>query len=66
MATGAVEAMIVDVQCIMPSLSQLCKNFHTLLITTSAKGQDRGGQTRRFSIPKMPSRRPKRSSRRPS
>ena len=35
--TGAVEAMIVDVQCIMPALSSLCNCFHTKLITTSPK-----------------------------
>jgi anaerobic carbon-monoxide dehydrogenase catalytic subunit len=35
--TGAVEAMIVDVQCIMQSLSDLSKRFHTKLITTSSK-----------------------------
>lgn len=35
--TGAVEAMIVDVQCIMPSLSRLAKCYHTKLITTSPK-----------------------------
>jgi len=36
-ATGAVEAMIVDVQCIMPALGDLCESFHTRLVTTSAK-----------------------------
>jgi len=35
--TGAVDAMIVDVQCIMPALSSLCNCFHTRLITTSPK-----------------------------
>jgi carbon-monoxide dehydrogenase catalytic subunit len=35
--TGAVEAMIVDVQCIMQSLSELSKKFHTKFITTSTK-----------------------------
>jgi carbon-monoxide dehydrogenase catalytic subunit len=35
--TGAVEAMVVDVQCIMQALSGLVDNFHTLLITTSPK-----------------------------
>ena len=34
-ATGIVEAMIVDSQCIMPSLPDLCECFHTKLITTS-------------------------------
>jgi len=39
MMTGLVEAMMVDVQCIMPSLAQEAKNFHTKVITTSAKGR---------------------------
>ena len=37
--TGAVEAMVVDVQCIMPALPELCKCYHTHLITTSPKGK---------------------------
>ena len=35
--TGAVEAMVVDVQCIMQSLSDLSQRFHTKFITTSSK-----------------------------
>ena len=35
--TGAVEAMVVDVQCIMQSLINLAENFHTKIITTSPK-----------------------------
>jgi anaerobic carbon-monoxide dehydrogenase catalytic subunit len=35
--TGAVEAMVVDVQCIMQALPDLAKNFHTEIITTSPK-----------------------------
>jgi anaerobic carbon-monoxide dehydrogenase catalytic subunit len=35
--TGAVEAMVVDVQCIMQALGDLSKKFHTKLITTSPK-----------------------------
>ena len=38
-ATGAVEAMVVDVQCLMPSLPEAAKCFHTELITTSPKGR---------------------------
>ncbi|GAH37072.1 unnamed protein product, partial [marine sediment metagenome] len=38
-ATGVVEAMIVDVQCIMPALGGLAKNFHTKLISTSPKAK---------------------------
>jgi len=41
-STGAVEAMVVDVQCIMASLGEFCKGYHTKLITTSAKGQMEG------------------------
>lgn len=37
--TGAVEAMIVDVQCIMPSLSDVASCFHTKFISTSPKGR---------------------------
>lgn len=35
--TGAVDAMVVDVQCIMQALPDLAKNFHTKVITTSPK-----------------------------
>jgi carbon-monoxide dehydrogenase catalytic subunit len=35
--TGAVEAMVVDVQCIMQALVNLASNFHTKVITTSPK-----------------------------
>ncbi len=35
--TGAVEAMVVDVQCIMQALVSVARNFHTLIITTSPK-----------------------------
>jgi len=37
--TGAIEAMVVDVQCVMPSLSQVAKNYHTKLISTSPKAK---------------------------
>lgn len=37
--TGAVEAMIVDVQCIMQALAPLAQRFHTKLITTSPKAK---------------------------
>ena len=33
--TGAVEVMVIDVQCVMPSLSQVTKCFHTKLVSTS-------------------------------
>jgi len=35
--TGAVDAMVVDVQCIMQALPNLAENFHTKVITTSPK-----------------------------
>ncbi len=34
LATGAVEAMVVDYQCLMPSLADIAGCFHTKLITT--------------------------------
>ena len=37
--TGMVEAMVVDVQCIMPAITQVSKNFHTKIITTTPKGK---------------------------
>lgn len=37
--TGAVEMIIVDYQCIMPSLGQIAKCFHTLMISTSDKAR---------------------------
>ena len=37
--TGAVEAMVVDVQCIMQALGPLAQRFHTQLITTSPKAK---------------------------
>ena len=40
--TGAVEAMIVDVQCIMQALVGLAENFHTKIITTSPKVKLKG------------------------
>ncbi len=40
--TGAVEAMIVDVQCIMQALVALSENFHTKIITTSPKVKLKG------------------------
>jgi carbon-monoxide dehydrogenase catalytic subunit len=43
-ATGAVEAMVVDVQCLMPALLEAARCFHTELITTSPKGQIPGAR----------------------
>ena len=38
-ATGAVDAMIVDIQCVMPALDKLVGCFHTKLISTSKKAR---------------------------
>ncbi|MFH1777174.1 MAG: anaerobic carbon-monoxide dehydrogenase catalytic subunit [Candidatus Omnitrophota bacterium] len=37
--TGAVEVMMVDIQCIMPALSQTANCFHTKLITTNSRAR---------------------------
>jgi len=42
--TGSVEAMVVDVQCIMQALVDLASKFHTKIITTSAKVQITGAR----------------------
>ncbi len=43
LVTGAVEAMVVDVQCIMQALPNLADKFHTKVITTSPKVKIDGG-----------------------
>ncbi len=37
--TGMVEAMVVDVQCIMPAIGELSKKYHTKIVTTTPKGK---------------------------
>lgn len=37
--TGVVEAMVVDVQCIMQALTTVAECYHTKIITTSPKGR---------------------------
>ena len=39
MMTGALEAMVVDYQCIMPSVVDVAKCFHTRVITTADKAK---------------------------
>jgi carbon-monoxide dehydrogenase catalytic subunit len=39
LTTGAVEMMIVDYQCIMPSLSKVASCYHTQMISTSDKAR---------------------------
>jgi carbon-monoxide dehydrogenase catalytic subunit len=38
-ATGAIEAMVVDVQCVMQSVGEVAKNFHTDIITTNYRAK---------------------------
>jgi len=40
--TGAVEAMVVDIQCIMQGIVKLAEQFHTEIITTSPKAKITG------------------------
>ena len=37
--TGALDAMVIDVQCLMQSLTNVAKCFHTAIITTSPKAK---------------------------
>ncbi|MFH1903605.1 MAG: anaerobic carbon-monoxide dehydrogenase catalytic subunit, partial [Candidatus Omnitrophota bacterium] len=39
LVTGAVEVVVVDVQCIMQSLPEIAKCYHTKIITTSPKAK---------------------------
>ncbi|MDO8661992.1 MAG: anaerobic carbon-monoxide dehydrogenase catalytic subunit [Candidatus Omnitrophota bacterium] len=48
--TGAVEVMLVDVQCIMPALHEVSNCFHTKLITTSSKARFPGVMHIDFTI----------------
>ncbi|MGA2111138.1 MAG: anaerobic carbon-monoxide dehydrogenase catalytic subunit [Anaerolineales bacterium] len=41
--TGSVDAMIVDVQCIMQALPEVASRFHTKFVTTSPKVAIEGG-----------------------
>lgn len=41
-ATGAVDLMVVDVQCIMQSLPEVAKCYHTEVVTTSQRAQIKG------------------------
>ena len=42
--TGAVEAIVVDVQCIMPALANVARCYHTRLISTSPKAKFPGAE----------------------
>lgn len=42
--TGAVEMMLVDVQCVMPGLADVAKCFHTKIVSTSPLAHTEGFQ----------------------
>jgi len=42
--TGAVELLVVDVQCLMPSLTKVASCYHTKVVTTTPVGQLPGAQ----------------------
>ncbi|HUV55714.1 MAG TPA: anaerobic carbon-monoxide dehydrogenase catalytic subunit [Dehalococcoidales bacterium] len=42
LVTGAVDAMVVDIQCIMQSLPDIAQCYHTKIITTSPKAKISG------------------------
>jgi len=43
--TGAVEAMVVDVQCIMENIANVAQCFHTKVITTNTRAKMKSGKT---------------------
>ncbi len=48
--TGAVEIIIVDYQCIMPSLVQVGECYHTKMITTADKARFTGAEHVKFEM----------------
>ncbi len=48
LSTGAVDMMLVDYQCIMPSLGGIGARYHTRMISTSDKARFPGMQHREF------------------
>jgi len=48
--TGAVELIVVDYQCIMPSLVQVSKCYHTKMVTTADKARFTGADHYRFEM----------------
>ena len=47
--TGAVEMMLVDVQCVMPGLAEVAKCFHTKIISTSPIAHTEGFEAISFN-----------------
>ena len=50
--TGAVEAIVVDVQCIMPALTSVADCYHTKVISTSPKAKFPGATHIQFEEPR--------------
>ncbi len=48
--TGAVELIVVDYQCIMPSLVQIGNCYHTRLVTTADKARFAGAEHVKFAM----------------
>lgn len=48
--TGAVELIVVDYQCIMPSLVQVGKCYHTGMVTTADKAKFTGAEHVKFEM----------------
>ena len=47
-ATGSVEVMVIDYQCIFPSIAQTAGCYHTKVVTTSAKSKVPGATYKEF------------------
>jgi carbon-monoxide dehydrogenase catalytic subunit len=48
LVTGAVEVMVVDIQCIMPAVTSVAECYHTEIITTSPKAKIPGATHIKF------------------
>jgi anaerobic carbon-monoxide dehydrogenase catalytic subunit len=47
--TGAVEMMLIDVQCCMPGLPDVARNYHTEIVSTSGIARTIGATAEKFS-----------------
>ena len=50
LVTGAVEMVVADYQCIMPSLAQIAGCYHTKFVSTSDKGRFPGATHLQFTL----------------
>lgn len=46
--TGLIDALTVDVQCIMPAITEIAKKFHTKIITTNERAKMQGAMHIQF------------------